>query len=287
MPARKQSKVPVACPQCGHTQEEPRSAYSTTCKKCGKYYRVQDVLKPAAKPRERKRQTLTVNCPHCGNAQEEAKGAFSTQCKKCQQHFRIEDALKPAVRTEEKAKEVRVVHCFQCQTRLEVAPAAQSTMCKRCSSFVDLRDYVIDHSIAKNFRTRGRFVIEEKGYVFNTDTVAGSAVIKGKLQGRIATDADLEIHSTADIRGSFQAGKLVIPAGHRFGWPNHLVVGGADIGGELNADLRTEGTIELRSNARLFGDIEARHLIVESGAVLVGNVKIGVPTDSKQPARPE
>src|SRR5262245_63451990 len=46
----KQDKVLVVCPQCGHTQHEPAAAYSSNCKKCRHYFRLEDVLRPAAKP---------------------------------------------------------------------------------------------------------------------------------------------------------------------------------------------------------------------------------------------
>ena len=52
-------------------------------------------------------------------------------------------------------------------------------------------------------------------------------------------------------------------------------VGGAEIGGELAGQLQTAGTVQLKSTARLFGDVQAGHLIIESGAVFVGAAKIG------------
>ncbi len=148
-------------------------------------------------------------------------------------------------------------------------------MCKRCSSFVDLGDYRIDHSVTRNFRTKGRFVIEAKGFVFNTDSIVGEAVIRGKLYGKLTAERSLEIHSTAEIRGSFRTPRLLIPPGERFRWSEALVIGSADIAGELVATLRAEGTVALRASARMFGDVEARNLIVESGAVFVGAAKIG------------
>jgi cytoskeletal protein CcmA (bactofilin family) len=69
---------------------------------------------------------------------------------------------------------------------------------------------------------------------------------------------------------------LIIPAGQNFRWPEVLRVGGAEIGGELVAHLRTTGTVQLKSTARVFGDVEAGHFIVESGAVFVGGAKIGI-----------
>jgi cytoskeletal protein CcmA (bactofilin family) len=51
-------------------------------------------------------------------------------------------------------------------------------------------------------------------------------------------------------------------------------VASAEIWGELSADLTAAGTIFLRSTAVLFGNATAQNLIVEPGAVLVGNMQI-------------
>jgi cytoskeletal protein CcmA (bactofilin family)/DNA-directed RNA polymerase subunit RPC12/RpoP len=228
-----------------------------------------------------KKDTVLVACPKCGHQQPEPRSAYSTLCKKCHAHFRIDEAPRQAAKAAVPAKparpafEVRQIRCFQCDTELEVPVAAESTMCKRCSSHVDLRDYQITQTISKNFRTYGRLVVEEKGFLLNTDSLAGEVVMKGRFIGKILAKRWLEIHSTAIIKGSFSTGRLVIPAGNHFRWPEALVVGGADIGGELAANLKSPGTIVLRATARMFGDVQAGGLVVESGAVIVGAAAIG------------
>jgi len=236
----KQDKVLVACPKCGHTQQEPAAAYSSVCKKCRQHFRLDEVL-PASE------RSLTA--PAAPRSRPQTPAA--------------------------PRREVRTVTCFQCGTVLEVSPSAQSTMCKRCSSHMDLRDYQITNAVSKNFRTRGRFVIEEGGYVFNTETFAGEAIIKGRFLGKLVVEQSLEVHRSAEIKGTFSAGRLVIPAGTVFRWPDTLALGGADVAGELIANVKSTGTIVLHPGARLFGDLEARDLIVESGAVLVGRLRIG------------
>jgi len=231
MPAKKQDKVRVACPQCGHLQLEPASAYSTKCKQCHVHFLVQEVRQPAAK-------------------------------------------VPPAAKDRQPVIEQKQVICFQCGTALEVPATAESTMCKRCSAHVDLRDYNITHAVSKNFRTHGRFVIEEKGCLFNTEVMVGTAIIKGKLLGKLNASRSLTIYSSAEIKGSFTAGRLIIPEGNHFRWPE-IKAGAAEIGGELVTNLRAEGTVLLKSTARFFGDVEARSLVVENGAVLVGAMKIG------------
>ena len=218
---------------------------------------------------------VLVTCPHCGHQQAEPRTAYSTVCKKCRRHFHVQEVLNPAPKAVERAPERRRIACFDCGAELEVALSAESTMCKRCGRYVDLKDYHITNAVSKNFKTKGAFVVEPKGYLLNTEAIVGDAVIKGRFLGKLFVERSLAIYSTAEIKGSFQAGRLVIPAENHFRWKEPIQVGSAEIAGELVANLNVEHAIVLKSTARFFGDIEARHLVVESGAVLVGRARVG------------
>jgi len=224
-----------------------------------------------------KQDTVPVSCPRCGYSQPEPRGAYSSICKNCHQHFRIQEALSPAAKPARLVVEQRRVRCFQCGTELEAPKAAASTMCKRCSGHVDLADYRINETVAKSFRTHGWLVVEEKGYLLNTDSLAAEAIVKGRVIGKLTAHGSLELHSTANIKGTFTAGRLLIPAGQHFRWSEPIKVVGAEISGELAADLQASGTVRLKSTARLFGNVNAAHMVVEPGAVFVGQATIGQP----------
>jgi len=230
----------------------------------------------------KKQDQVLVACPHCGHQQTEPRSAYSTICKKCGQHLRVQDILNPAPLAPKRAPKQRVVTCFECGAELEVPASAESTMCKQCSRYVDLHDYRITSAIAKNFKTKGVFVIEPKGCVFNTESIVGDAIIRGRFHGKLAVERSLTIYSTADIKGSLTVTHLIIPLESHFRWPNPLKVGSAEIAGEFTADLRARDTVLLKSTARLFGDVDARHLMVEEGAVVVGKMQIVPPTGNEQ-----
>src|SRR2546421_7045786 len=99
--------------------------------------------------------------------------------------------------------------------------------------------------------------------------------MKGRLTGKMVPEGAGEIHSSTNIKGSFSAGRLIVPAGNHFRWAEALRVGAAEIGGELVANLHSAGTVMLKSTARFFGDVRAGNLVVESGAVFVGAARIG------------
>ncbi len=230
----------------------------------------------------KKQDQVLVACPHCGHQQTEPRSAYSSICKKCGQHLRVQDILNPATQTPKRAPKQRSVTCFECGAELEVPASAESTMCKQCSRYVDLHDYRITSAIAKNFKTKGVFVIEPKGCVFNTESVVGDAVIRGKFHGKLAVERSLTIYSNADIKGSLTATHLTIPVENHFRWPDPLKVGSAEIAGELAASLQAQDIVVLKSTARLFGDVDAKHLMVEDGAVVVGKMHIGPHTGNEQ-----
>jgi cytoskeletal protein CcmA (bactofilin family)/DNA-directed RNA polymerase subunit RPC12/RpoP len=222
-----------------------------------------------------KQDKVLVPCPHCGQPQSVPRTAVSAICKNCSQHFLVQEVRRPATKVPAPALQTRRINCFDCGTELEVAVTAESTMCKRCSSHIDLRDYHIANAVSKNFKTKGAFVVEQKGYIFNTEAIVGDAFIKGRFLGKLFAERSLTIFSTADIKGTFTTGRLIIPAENHFRWKEPLKVASADISGELAADLLVDQTVVLRSTALLFGNVDALNLVMEAGAVLVGRVRIG------------
>jgi cytoskeletal protein CcmA (bactofilin family) len=229
----------------------------------------------------RAQEKVVVPCPHCGQPQKVLPAAFSTVCKDCGEHIKVQDVLKPKAPRAVAVVERRRIRCPDCEIELDVPVNAESTMCKRCSSHIDLRDYRIANAVSKNFRTKGSFVIEPKGYVFNTEANVGDAVIKGRFLGKLTAERTLTIYSGAEIKGTFTAGLLVIPVQNRFRWAQPVSVYSAEIAGELVADIVATHTVTLKSTARMFGNTQARNLVVEPGAVLVGEIKIGGPPETQ------
>lgn len=227
----------------------------------------------------RKTDKVQVTCPHCGHRQAESRLAISTNCRSCRQYFSVETKPPEPARPRTPAKpsaNTRQITCFDCGTALDVALTAESTMCKRCSSYVDLKDYRIDKAVSKNFKTKGAFVIEPKGYVFNTETIAEHAIIRGRFLGQLDVRGSLTVYKGAQIKGRFKAAKLIVPEGESFRWPETIRANAMDIAGELVANISIREGARFRATARFFGNVEATNLVIDEGAVVVGRVRLGV-----------
>jgi cytoskeletal protein CcmA (bactofilin family) len=223
----------------------------------------------------KKQDTVLVACPRCGHQQTEPRTAISSNCKKCGEHLRVQEILRPAPKPAAQGPAQKRITCFECGAELDVPVSAESTMCKRCSRYIDMKDYVINSAVSKNFKTKGSFVIDPKGYVFNTEAVVREAVIKGRFLGKLFAEQSLTVYSTAEIKGSFTTGRLVIPATNHFRWAEPIKIGSAEIAGELSANLSATERVIVRSTGRLFGNINAPNLVVEEGAVIVGKISVG------------
>lgn len=109
--------------------------------------------------------------------------------------------------------------------------------------------------IAPSVRVEGDFVSE------------GNVRIEGEVKGSISTERDLIVGENAKITAGVQARNGVIA-------------------GELHGDLRVFDRLELASTARIYGDIQAKVLSVAPGAMMKGQLVIGldVPVLEKREA---
>ncbi|MFA5854626.1 MAG: polymer-forming cytoskeletal protein [Patescibacteria group bacterium] len=108
--------------------------------------------------------------------------------------------------------------------------------------------------IAPSVRVEGDFVSE------------GNVRIEGMVTGSIATERDLIVGEAAKITANVQARN-------------------GTIAGELHGNLRVFDRLELSSTARVYGDIQAKVLSVAPGAVMRGQLVIGMdvqPVNKKE-----
>ncbi|MBN8249488.1 MAG: polymer-forming cytoskeletal protein [Verrucomicrobia bacterium] len=170
--------------------------------------------------------------------------------------------------------ETRRVTCFDCGTEMEVPVSAKSSMCKRCSSHLDFQDYTVNQAVSKSFRTKGGLRVEKSGYIFNTEILAGEVTVHGRIQGKVTAERRVTVHTGADLRGPVRTPLLVIPEGQCFFWREGLQAEAVEVAGELVGEPRLLHTLRLFATGRLFGGAQTRHLIVESGAILVGRLEV-------------
>ncbi len=99
--------------------------------------------------------------------------------------------------------------------------------------------------IAPSVRVEGDFVSE------------GNVRIEGMVTGSIATERDLIVGENAKIKADVQARN-------------------ATLAGELHGNLRVFDRLELSATAHVYGDIQAKVLSVAPGAIMRGQLVIGM-----------
>jgi cytoskeletal protein CcmA (bactofilin family) len=85
--------------------------------------------------------------------------------------------------------------------------------------------------------------------------------IEGKFQGDIVSQGTLYIGKTGEVKASVRAESVIIE-------------------GKVNGNIQVDNRVELRSSAKLFGDIKASRLIIEEGVSFVGNCDVNPANES-------
>lgn len=81
----------------------------------------------------------------------------------------------------------------------------------------------------------------------------GNIIVKGSVAGSVHTSRHLSVELGARILANVRAGS-------------------AKISGEVKGNVKAKDTLELTATARVVGDIEAKVLVVEAGALIYGKV---------------
>ena len=99
--------------------------------------------------------------------------------------------------------------------------------------------------------------------------IGGSVLVKGD----VISSEDLVIDGR--VEGTIELGDHDLTIGSGAGIVADLVAKNITISGELKGDVVGSGTVELKSSARVEGDINAPKFVMEEGATLRGKVDAG------------
>ena len=92
-------------------------------------------------------------------------------------------------------------------------------------------------------------------------------IVDGKIEGDIQSTGNLTIGENARIKAEVKTGSVIVY-------------------GKVHGNLTAVDRIELKSSAEVVGDIRAKTLMIEAGAIFVGKSTVGTPTQVA-PSQPE
>ena len=103
--------------------------------------------------------------------------------------------------------------------------------------------------------------VEIKGTVKFTNDL----VVDGKIEGEISSDGNLTVGENARLKAEIKTGTVVVY-------------------GKVHGNLTVADRVELKASAEVVGDIKAKTLSIEAGAIFVGKSTVGTPAQA--PAQP-
>lgn len=101
-----------------------------------------------------------------------------------------------------------------------------------------------------------------------------------RVVGDCETDGTVRIEGV--VEGAVRAGKAVV-VGKDGKVKGDITTQDAVISGTVQGTLSAESRLELQATARIEGEVRARRMQLEEGAVLNGTVQMGAPKGATQP----
>ena len=97
-------------------------------------------------------------------------------------------------------------------------------------------------------------------------------VVDGKIEGEISSDGNLTVGENARLKAEIKTGTIVVY-------------------GKVHGNMTATDRVELKSSAEVIGDIKAKILTIEAGAIFVGKSTVGAPSQAAsgqetKPAQP-
>ena len=103
--------------------------------------------------------------------------------------------------------------------------------------------------------------VEIKGNV----KFANDLVVDGKIEGEINSEGNLTVGENARIKAEVKTGTVVVY-------------------GKVHGNLTVTDRVELKASAEVVGDIKAKTLSIEAGAIFVGKSTVGTPAQGSPAA---
>ncbi len=92
-------------------------------------------------------------------------------------------------------------------------------------------------------------------------------IVDGKIEGDIQSTGNLTIGENARIKAEVKTGSVIVY-------------------GKIHGNLTAAERVELKSSAEVVGDIKAKVLTIDAGAIFVGKSTVGTPSQAA-PSQPE
>ena len=105
--------------------------------------------------------------------------------------------------------------------------------------------------------------VEIKGTVKFTNDL----VVDGRIEGEIQSDGNLTVGENARLKAEIKTGTVVVY-------------------GKVHGNIIANEKVELKASAEVVGDIKAKILSIEPGAIFVGKSAVGTPSTPAAAAKP-
>lgn len=222
-----------------------------------------------------------VTCPNCLTEQEVDSSSLSVFCKNCRARIDIKAQKDKSLgkgQSQIWKPKTKNISCPYCHSLQDVLATALSAYCKNCHQRITIKEET-QADLEKPSQSAYAGGIQREiqcphcGAPQKVPSTALSSFcpdcgnrinlqnyeIRGRFRGDLDTKGTIYISSDGMVEGNINTGCLVVA-------------------GKFKGDIIAEGKVEIKPTGKLYGKISAPALSASTGAIFVGQLRIGKKT---------
>ncbi len=177
------------------------------------------------------------------------------------------------------------ITCYLCGYAFVLTGRLDKVLCHKCRRFLKTDNQTIDTPTwSGTIQTLGSVVVAQGSVVKGGVVDALDLELRGKVTGgTLRVQRRIEVFPSADPNVSLLSARdWVLHKGTSLTFVSPLQCRDIDIGGNLEASVKSTGRVIIRAGAVFHGSIAAPRLIVEEGAALTATLRIGRENRSEE-----
>lgn len=164
--------------------------------------------------------------------------------------------------------------CFDCSHKFKTSRSVRTVNCPICSACISFEDVEINMNATQPVRTRGDVIIRKRGHLVTSSLQCRNLKCFGILEANLECGGDAIFRTSGTVMGEIRCRRLIVEKGSDLVFKNSIRAEEVEIHARMIGTLFSSGSVVIRTNGAVNGDVTARSVSIEPGGELNGAINI-------------
>ncbi|MFM7603928.1 MAG: polymer-forming cytoskeletal protein [Prosthecobacter sp.] len=164
--------------------------------------------------------------------------------------------------------------CFDCGHKFKTSRSVRTVNCPICSACISFEDVEINMNATQPVRTRGDVIIRKRGHLVTSSLQCRDLRCFGTVEANVECGGDAIFRTSGTVMGEIRCRRLIVEKGCDLVFKKSIWAEEVEIHARIIGTFFSSGSVVIRTNGAVNGDVTARSVSIEPGGELNGAINI-------------